>query len=427
MHASTRSRRSQNRSMAPAARGVGLAATSLALALLGCSKGTSKHADANGTPGANGGGAPGTTSDEGGVIIPAGTLPKLSPGASSVTLPDGNIIALTYVQGEPFMNVHGTLTDASYQRILVSAGVADLSEGEKVERLRSELGGVIAGFKGAGRILDVRTIPEVGYFSFLLPYAEYASLGSLKSLSRQVLVNPVLASGDTHRTVKALSAGLNAELTQAGLLGGDTSGYSGLLRIGIKEFESLVASDLPGVKVDGSDVRVGVTDTGVTFNHPAFEDAQGNSRVDYMKEFTGEGTLYFSPRADFAVRTPTKKELAKDPSLQGALFLSAQYLAPGRATAAPTADVFEAVKDLPLRVSEELRTILMTKGNGARFAILSETALGNIEAGELVDLNANGASDDALAVIHVPNAADSGTLYVDIGGSPNIEASSRSR
>ncbi|MCA2959373.1 MAG: S8 family serine peptidase [Silvanigrellales bacterium] len=399
----------------------GVASFGLALALLGCTKSGSPQASRDG-----GGESPSVAapdaSEKGGVVIPSGRLPKIAPGSAQVALPDGNAITLTYVEGVPFMQVHGTIVEGSYQRILAASDAASLSASEKVERVRKELGGIVKGFQDATRILNVRTIPEVGYFSFLMPYNDYESLPTLKNVSRTVLVNPVLSSQGSQHAVKKLSSELNKDLAEAGLSMGDTSSYSGLLRIGVKEFEKLVAKDVAGVKVDGSDVRVGVADTGVTFNHPAFEDASGKNRIEYMKEFTGEGTLYFSQEASLSVRTPTKDELEKDASLKDVLFVTAQYLAPGSAQEATVADAFSEVKDLPLRVSDELRGILLTENNGVRLAILSEKAFGNQAAGEFADINANGDVEDALAVLHVP-AADGqqgGRLFVDIGGKGDL-------
>lgn len=400
---------------------VGVAGFGLALALLGCAK-TSSHDASRG--GADQGPAvtPPTAGDEGGIVIPSGRLPKLTSGANQVSLPDGNAITLTYVEGVPFMQVHGTIASNSYQRILAAGDAAALSAPQKVERIGKELGGILKNFQDSTRILNVRTIPEVGYFSFMMPYADYEALPTLKNVSHTVLVNPVLSSqGASQHAVKKLSSELNKDLADAGVSMGDTSGYSGLLRIGVKEFETLVAKDISGVKVDGSNVRVGVADTGVTFNHPAFEDASGKNRIDYMTEFTGEGTLYFSQDAKLSVRTPTKTELKKDPSLADVLFVSAQYLAPGSAQEATVADSFSEISELPLRVSDELRSILTSKNNGVRLAILSEKAFGNESAGEFADINANGEVEDALAVLHVPSADGSpGRLFVDISGKGDL-------
>jgi hypothetical protein len=416
MQASKRRRFSTSSSL----RSGGIVATSLALALIGCARGSGKSTAAPGQP------APTTPTtrdiaDRGGVVIPAGSLPKLAPGANRVKLPDGNLLNITRIGGVPYFVVEGTFADASYRSILASSDAASLPSAEKNERLAREIAAVLKSVGAATRTLDVHVVPEVGYFSFLMPYEEFSSLAALKDINRTVLVNPVLASGESHASVKKLSADLNADLAEAGALSGDTAGYSGLLRIGIKEFESLVARDVSGAKVDGSAVRVGVTDTGVTFNHPAFTDAQGNSRIEYMTEFTGEGTLYFVDGADFQVRTPTKAELAEDPSLVDALFVTAKYLAPGGPGQPPVADDYQELKDSKILVSSELRRLLTQPGNGARLAILSEAAFANPTALEFSDINANGKTDDAMIVIHVPGAkGETGKLYVDLAGNGDM-------
>src|SRR5690606_15614467 len=118
----------------------------------------------------------------------------------------------------------------------------------------------------------------------------------------------------------------------------DFAGYSGLKRIGVEAFLAQTESELTRLP-DGSSVKVGVADTGITYNHPAFEDAEGNNRIVYLKDFTNEGLMHFSNAAQFQV-SPHADSAATDK-----LLLTAEFLMPPNSTSLPTADVFSKIEN----------------------------------------------------------------------------------
>ncbi len=125
------------------------------------------------------------------------------------------------------------------------------------------------------RFEDVESTPDVGYVKALVPLSDYQNIGrSRMALSRGVLLNP--------RAIKPMGEHLIRKLNKEPGLNpftgarGDTAAFSGLTRIGTLDFTDIVEKEI-GTKVDGSNVTVGVVDTGVTLNHPAFKNAERKS------------------------------------------------------------------------------------------------------------------------------------------------------
>ena len=362
-----------------------------------------------------------STQDDGGSIISSGVLPKLENKAEFATLPGGLIVPVTYIRGVAFVTVEGTLADRSFGKLVTDSSIRGLDRLAVVEQSLRES---VQAIQNQNEVLQVKTVPEVGYLQFMMPYESFNSLSALKGLTQTLLLSPVAVDTSSHIAVQNLSKTLNQELKDAGVATFSDS-FSGLKRIGIEAFEKTVAAEIPGAKIDGSSVKVGVTDTGVTYNHPAFFDAEGKSRITYMKDFTNEGTFYFSPEASFGVRKPKKGEVAKGENPDEILLISAQYLSPSTGLSKPLADAFNEIKDLKVLVSAELKSILLAKGNGARLAVLTESAFANVGEKELVDINGNGTSNDNILAIYVPSQekGQTGSVYLALGADNDFRKS----
>ena len=266
---------------------------------------------------------------------------------------------------------------------------------------------------------QAKIIADVGYFSALIPLEQYNQLSAVTGLSQRVLINPVVSIARDPSTLgfapaSGIALGVYADKAEDGRA--NTDSFSGLERIGVDEFLAATKKEL-GQDVDGSKVNVGITDTGVTLNHPAFLDAKGVNRIQYLKDFTGEGQMLFPSNYTFATREPTAKELPKNVDATQAIVVSAQVLVPAAGTAVPDVDQPSAIKEQLMLVSPELKKALMTPDSGARLGVISEAAFDSTDGREVVDLNHNGKHDDMLYAILLPNSdVTKAQIFVDVSG-----------
>ena len=392
-----------------------LSGLTLTNALMGCSF-FQKKQHQNQTPTNN-------TQEEfkGGITVSSG-LPKLTPDLPSVVYPGGNITPVRVIQGRIFIQIQGALTDAQF--VATQRESALLSEGEKLKdaRLNSVIQQAIKRISDSITILDSEISASVGYFTAWVPYENYAQLQQVTKVP-QMLVEPVVVDVNSIQAVKDISKSLNDEkLSTDGR--GSMDDFSGLRSMGVPEFQKQVEAEL-GVKVDGSTVKMGVGDTGISFNHPAFADEKGNSRIIYMKDFTGEGTMYFNRTAAFEVKTPTAEEVPEGITADEVLILNAEYLeTPAGSGARPIADKFSKVEKTPILVSAQLKNILLTPENGARLGVYNEALFSKKSADEFNDINANGKTDDLLWAIYVPEKdGTKGKIYLDVSGKGDFRKS----
>lgn len=141
---------------------------------------------------------------------------------------------------------------------------------------------------------DVFIAPDVGYFSAWVALQDYPSLKGVSGLPVDVRISPVIQSAQRPHNISLDHPA--PPLAQPAF-----ADFSGIERMGVSLFMSKVKAEL-GQEPTGKRVSVGVTDTGVTYAHPAFRNEQsGASRVTYMKDFTAEGAGFISQQAKISV------------------------------------------------------------------------------------------------------------------------------
>ena len=329
--------------------------------------------------------------------------------ARAVRLSNGAEIWLQNRAGKTFFLAEGALTEEAYTRL--SAFYAPLGEKRRAELLKQELGEIVGDIEKLGAVSrDAR--PEVGYFTFLLPYENADLFAALKgmALRNPVVMSPVVYDRDSLAKVRDLTpAREGLEAVKGGPRAGSEA-FSGLAKMGAPEFVRIAEAAIgSGAKVDGSSVRIGITDTGITYNHPTFTGADGQSRIVYMRDFTREGRVYFSldPTAKLQVTKP-------EGAAVGELSVAAKLILTPRNPSLPAGDDLKEVSGLRIKVSPELEAQLVA-GADARLGALLEDSL-NAED-EAVDLNANGKKNDLLPIILVlGDTPANDTLYFDAVG-----------
>lgn len=342
-------------------------------------------------------------------------MPIFTEDGSAIKIPGGGIIPVRVLGGVQYIPVELALDDNAYTQIKAEGAARHLSKEQLNVLLGNELSNVVSELKNElnKKLLGVKLYADVGYAVGLMRLSDYDNL-TIKPLrlSHRVLMNPLVNSPG----MKQFARTMNTEggLAQPSGPRDTTAGMSGLTRIGAVDFVAALEKEL-GVKIDGSSVKVGVTDTGVTFNHPTFFDAQGKSRIDHMKDFTGEGKVFFNPNAKFEISEATEAEVIDGVLQDELLFLNAEYHEPlAGAGALPEADKLSRVEKLPLIVTAELKALLLANP-GARLGVLSERVFAAANKSELVDLNQNKKVDDNFWVLLIPNAeTKSYSAYVDL-------------
>ncbi len=223
---------------------------------------------------------------------------------------------------------------------------------------------------------------EAGFFTITLPYVHADLMQSVRKLrlNTTLLIHPIHFDREALDTVKALSFERIADSNPRT----SNDAFSGLAPIGAVEFASAVGTEL-GTEVNGSDVRLGITDTGITLNHPAF-----TNRIVYMKDFTREGRVYFPLNQTVRFTAGASSDQVK---------VSAQLILTPKVPALPFANQLADVQDLTLRVSSALREELLdpARSGQLRFGFLLEESLDGED--DKVDLNANGSRSDRIPVL----------------------------
>ncbi len=350
-----------------------------------------------------------------GPVVSAGDIPMGT--AESLALPTGEAIVVHNIGGTYFNEIEATFSNEKLASLL--ADTAGLSRAEKNQIVDNAIQKILTGIRRSNGIA-LRREASVGYFTFLIPYTADDLLGAaaVKDLrkSGDVLFSPVVFDNSSLRQSKQMTPGAEGlELNGSGRDSND--GFSGLAQINAIDFVRQAQRDIgEGSVVNGSSVKLGITDTGITYNHPTFLNRAGTApRITYLKDFTREGRVYFNPKAKFDVSVP-----ADAPA--DALTLTAEVILTPKIPSLPAGDKLQKLENLPIKVSPELKAILTTPGNGAKLGLLLEDSISSED--EKADINGNGNLKDKIPMILIPGATvDQDVVYVDWSGKLNFTQS----
>jgi hypothetical protein len=335
------------------------------------------------------------------VVVPSGDLRVSTSDSSRIDLPTGQYIVVDLVDGVQYIAIEGVIDHATFSQVAAAARSRATSDVEFQARLAKPLKDSLTKISGTvGGLTDIRLISKYGFFTAKMKLENYALLSDVEKLPVSIVINPVVVTPVDERNVRKIDLPMASMADARATM----DAFSGLKRMGVTEFLATVKNEITSTP-DGASVNIGVADTGITYNHPSFEGADGKSRVKYMKDFTGEGRLYFNPTAKF--------EVTADAADTAALKVKAQFITPViGATSKPRADDL-VEKDLEILVSDELKALLLDPASGAKLAVLTEKQFES--DAEKVDINLNGKSDDNLFAI-VVNSGDSHKVFLDTTG-----------
>ncbi len=399
-----------------------------ALVSAGCSKKSTSNA---GNPNTQIGTAPESvpsaqTGVYTGPVIEASAIPV--GNAEIFTLSNGAEITIQNLAGRLYTSVEGTFDTSAMQKLIQPyANRSELEKKTVVQKaMQDALSKIdqslhIGGASNKSKwVIEQSFNARVGYFRFLLAYEP--DLGStLKRLSAEnsVILSPIWVDRQSLKNIKAHTpAEFELETKQVASSRANTEGFSGLNRMGYSEFLKLAKADIGGdVEIDGSTVKIGITDTGITYNHPIFESKlnPGKKRVVYLKDFTREGRIYFNPKAAFSATQI-------DPAVPNDFMISAEVIVTPKLPNKPVGDQLVAVKDLRVHVSDELRMLLLSPDSHAKLGVLLEDSLQSKD--DVVDVNKNGKLNDKFFTILIPGATPaSDVVYFDATGTGDFRES----
>jgi hypothetical protein len=309
-------------------------------------------------------------------------------------------IIVQRVRNKLLYAVEAVFTEDRFNSLRASSNDAVKTETDSVLKKLASIGAI-----------PLRSDPALGYFKVLLPY-ESKLFAGVDGLRLQGLTfEPVIMDLDSMKRDRSLTPqSLGIDLaTQS------TADFSGLGPIGAVEFEAQAEKDIGGgVRINGSSVQIGITDTGITYNHPTFKSALNPSkvRISYINDSTGEGTIYINPSASFSAKLP---DGVQNSERVDQVVINAQIIQTPVLPTRPEGDNFITVTNLQATVSPELKQILLDPTSGAKLGVLFEQ---DLQGGEVpVDLANDGDLNEQFYLIYVP-AGKSGPerVYFDKHG-----------
>lgn len=364
-------------------------------------------------PGLEPQGRPGT------VQLPEKPLPSVLPGDTQIRTSNASHIPLRYSAGRALLPLEGLVSDSGFGRLQANASLQGLTQQEKKQQYELFMQQIVSRLRSKVSFLDVFQAPEIGYFSGWMPADQYPLLKDMDGFPVDVQLSPVIHSdSQPHRA--AGGTDLRSFVTTF------SGNFSGIERMHVSQFLNSVRRDLEYVPT-GREIRVGVTDTGMTLAHPSFLDAAGQkSRVVYMKDFTKEGAGFVSPlakvtftRENVGVGVPSAKLVA--------VRVSGEYLTPDALKEAPFDGKnqtlpFQSLQDEIFVLPEKLLENLEQPKTGVRLGVLTESAFSSRD--EKVDINGNGKNDDVFYFFHVPSQGSKpARVWIDFSGTGNFKSS----
>lgn len=360
-----------------------------------------------------------TPNEPGSLNVPPVELPELTPGEDKVQLASGDFIRLRYSKGRALLPVEGLISGAGFDRIQANAALLNLSMAEKQNEMAGILRTVVSKINAQVQLQDVFYSAEVGYFSAWVAAAEYSLLSNVRDIPLDVVLAPVLSG-------KAQPHSLKGAFPRPPFANPQFRDFSGMERMRVSEFLSQVKGELNGHSPNGSRVRVGVTDTGVTYGHPAFQNREtGLSRVEYMKDFTAEGAGFVTPKAKIKVERSLTGS-GRRTSQMIPVTVTAEYLEPDflaeLGSGEPDNIGYRTITDEVFLLPKALVEALEAPDTPVRLGVLQEKAFANRQ--DQVDINGNGKTDDEFFFFHVPASGRRvEKVWIDWSGTGNFRAS----
>lgn len=303
---------------------------------------------------------------------------------AQVVLPSGYKVNILKTNGKLYHEAIGLLSDTSFKSRQQAGGALALKEAlQQAAQVLSKHHSVL---------LDAE--PSLGYFTALTPFSDNTLLTELRSVkfNDEFILNPLLIDDQSLRQVKQLQH-LRPEDDGVSDLSPSNANYSGLARIHAPDFVKKAAETLGGEIVDGTYAHVGITDTGITYNHPTFLSSQGKNRIFYMKDFTKEGRVYFSPDAVITVK---KLEETSSTTSGVKLEISSDVILTPKLPNRPFIDVV-VKRTASFTVSPALADKILATPEKYKLGYLLEASLNSPE--DPVDLNANGSQNDEIPLL----------------------------
>jgi subtilisin family serine protease len=163
-----------------------------------------------------------------------------------------------------------------------------------------------------------------------------------------------------------------------------------------------------GSESTGAGVKVGIVDTGISSNHPAFRNSlDGKSRIRRMIDTTTEGDVVFSPTQTTQVEVLDLK--AKRLRLRGETAVSDFSFFRSYFLPALGEDL-----DLEILASDELLDALTNRAHALRLGVLEEKNLQSVDAKN--DLNGNGKTQDKFIVLQFGSTPEDSLTFIDFEG-----------
>lgn len=336
-------------------------------------------------------------------------------------IPDNGILQVTpelrtqvrQIGSRTYILAHGALTDRAFGQLTsTQAGASLLGKQEAMRLLVSEV-------EQKAHAIVLQSYAEIGYFEAWVPYESKfgSTIRNAGELSFEVRIEPENISPVAERPL-SLSRNETTTLTNGSVatdLEAFGLGLSGQNLMGVQEFIAKVRTDSDGrISANGSSVRLGITDTGITYNHPMFRKAtltanSNNfaSRINYMTESSAEGLFFLSKENALSIReasTSPSPSLAPSPvsnianRTEGSqLIINGVSIRSARVPQAPQADVTEEIKDQSIKVSSEQSVALLDSTQSYLLGFYDEALVSG--ESEPVDLDLDGSSSSKIPVL----------------------------
>lgn len=355
---------------------------------------------------------------------------QIPPGTGApISLDSQNFVFVENHGGTHFFQVEGVFSENSYSELNLTLTHTDarLRVKERENKIDSEIDTIFSKLSQDSGAIPLKKYPQVGYFTFLLPYSEKLthSLNQLQ-FQRELIFAPVVSTlnstplyprAATKKPPKSSHIKESNQKPFESAPFSEIKNYSGLDRIGVAKFIRIASNDIGGnASIDGSRVKIGIADTGISYNHPSFfsrtqkKDNEFINRISYMRDFTREGRVYFNPKAQLTAKPA--------PDSDTDILVSAQVITTEPMPRLPSADNFTEIKDLRIKASFPLRAALLNRHSGIKMGILKESLFQSNYRNRITDLNVNKKRDDQIILFFVPRTtpSDLPVIYADFSG-----------